>query len=155
MAKNHYVDNKQFYALMVEREKQIIEAEKLGLEKPPINDEISKIIMAIATYLSTKNNFVNYTYREDMIGDAIENFVNYLDNFDSEKSKNPFAYFTQICYYAFIRRINKESKHSEVKKKYIEKLIFEYSDSFDTQKQDSGESYTNSSLDFLADNFLD
>jgi DNA-directed RNA polymerase specialized sigma24 family protein len=79
-------------------------------------------MVKIANHLAYKSNFVNYTFRDEMILDGIENCITYIDNFDPEKSKNPFAYFTQITYYAFIRRIQKEKKQMDTKKKYIGSL---------------------------------
>jgi DNA-directed RNA polymerase specialized sigma24 family protein len=120
---NHYVDNKRLYAEMViytEKYKQAIAA---GLEPPRANDYIGKCIWLIANRLSTNRNFIGYTYREDMVGDAIENCFRYLHNFDPEKSTNPFAYFTQIMYYAFLRRIDKEKKQSYIKYKSMENSL--------------------------------
>ena len=77
--------------------------------------------MKIATHLSYKPNFVNYMFREDMICDGIENCVQYIHNFNPEKSSNPFAYFTQIIHYAFLRRIQKEKKQMEIRTKIIER----------------------------------
>jgi DNA-directed RNA polymerase specialized sigma subunit len=81
---------------------------------------VAECIMKIATHLSHKPNFVNYTFREDMISDGIENCLQYVDNFDPDKSNNPFAYFTQIIYFAFIRRIQKEKKQLYIKYKATE-----------------------------------
>ena len=81
---------------------------------------VGDCFLKIATHLSYKPNFVNYPFREDMICDGIENCLQYIDNFDPEKSSNPFAYFTQIIYYAFLRRIQKEKKQLEIKQKIID-----------------------------------
>ena len=116
----HYVNNKEFLAHMVEYKKNIKEAEEADLAKPRIPDEIGTVFVKIATHLSYKSNFINYGFREDMISDGIENCIQYIHNFDPEKSKNPFAYFTQIIYYAFLRRIQKEKKHLYVKYKSLE-----------------------------------
>lgn len=116
----NYVDNKQFLAYMIERREKVQAALAEGKDKPRISDEIGKIILDISTNLSYRRNFINYNFREEMVGDGIENCIVYLDNFDPEKSKNPFAYFTQICFYAFVRRITKETKQWDVKKKIIE-----------------------------------
>ena len=61
-----------------------------------------RLFLKIANHLSFKPNFVNYMFKEDMISDGIENCVQYVHNFDPEKSQNPFAYFTQIIHYAFL-----------------------------------------------------
>ena len=89
--------------------------------KPPISDYLGECFLKIATHLSYKPNFVNYMFREDMISDGVENCVQYIHNFDPEKSKNPFAYFTQIIHYAFLRRIQKEKKQLDIKTKIIER----------------------------------
>ena len=89
------------------------------------SDYIGDCFMKIATHLSYKPNFVNYMFREDMISDGIENCVQYIENFNPEKSKNPFAYFTQIIYYAFLRRIQKEKRQLEIKNKILDKSGYE------------------------------
>jgi DNA-directed RNA polymerase specialized sigma24 family protein len=78
--------------------------------------------MKIAEKLSHKQNFLSYTFRDEMVADAIENCVMYVDNFDPGKSSNPFAYFTQIVYYAFLRRIQKEKKQLYCKYKATENI---------------------------------
>jgi len=117
---NHYVDNKEFYQHMIEWKKTIKESEDAGDKKPPVTDYIGECFLKIAEHLSYKPNFINYPYREEMIGDGIENCIMYAHNFDPDKSKNPFSYFTQIIYYAFLRRIQKEKKQSYIKYKAIE-----------------------------------
>ena len=107
MAKQ-YVDNKKFFEVMVKYRQDRIDAEESGDEAPRIPDYIGKCVMDIATRLSYKPNFINYPFREEMIADGIENAIRALNNFDPSKSSNPFAYFTQIIYYAFLRRIAKE-----------------------------------------------
>ena len=118
--KNHYVNNKQLLATMVEYRNAVQEAEKAGTEKPLVPNYVGEALLLIANRLSRKPNFANYSYREEMISDGIENCINYIDNFDPEKSQNPFAYFTQIIYYAFLRRIQKEKKQLYIKHKALE-----------------------------------
>ena len=118
--KPHYVDNKVFLAAMLEWKDEVNEAESEGEEIPPIPEYIGECFYKIATHLSYRPNFINYTYREEMIGDGIENCIQYAKNFNPEKSKNPFAYFTQIIYYAFLRRITKEKKQQSIKQKMID-----------------------------------
>ena len=89
--------------------------------KPRVGNYIGSCFLKIATHLSYRPNFINYMYKDDMICDGIENCIQYIDNFDPEKSKNPFAYFTQIVYYAFLRRIQKEKRQMEIKDKILEK----------------------------------
>ena len=121
---NHYVNNKEFYQHMIGWKKDIKESESVGEKNPPVTDYIGECFLKIAEHLSYKPNFINYPYREEMIGDGIENCIMYAHNFDPEKSKNPFAYFTQIIYYAFLRRIAKEKKQSHVKNKMIEREAY-------------------------------
>lgn len=117
---NHYIDNKEFYAAMKQWKEQVINAESQGEDKPPVTEYIGKCFVDIATNLAWRPNFINYPYREEMIGDGIENCLMYCSNFDPEKSKNPFSYFTQIIYYAFLRRIQKEKKQNYIKYKLME-----------------------------------
>ena len=121
----HYVNNKEFLAAIVAYKQSIVDAEELGQPKPRITNYLGECFLKIATHLSYKPNFVNYMFRDDMISDGIENCVQYIHNFDPEKSRNPFAYFTQIIHYAFLRRIQKEKKQLEIKTKIIEKTGFE------------------------------
>ena len=117
----HYVNNKEFLAAIVAYKLSILEAEKLDQPKPRITNYLGSCFLKIATHLSYKPNFVNYMFKDDMICDGIENCVQYINNFNPEKSSNPFAYFTQIIHYAFLRRIQKEKKQLEIKTKIIEK----------------------------------
>ena len=119
---NDYVDNEKFFSSMCEWKEQVIENEKTGESPPPITEYIGGCFWKIAEHLSFKSNFANYHFKDDMIGDAVENCVMYAHNFDPEKSKNPFSYFTQITYYAFIRRIEREKKQNFVKFKMVELL---------------------------------
>ena len=105
---------------MTEYRNSRILAEEEGKKRPQVTNYIGECYLKIANHLSYRPNFINYTYRDDMISDGIENCLQYMDNFDPEKSKNPFAYFTQIIYYAFLRRIAKEKKQTHVKNKMIE-----------------------------------
>ena len=112
----HYVNNKELLqAITVYRGKALLaKAEyfkKYGQDppksgpwegKPPISNYLGSCFLKIATHLSYKPNFVNYMFREDMISDGIENCVQYIHNFDPEKSKNPFAYFTQVIHLSLI-----------------------------------------------------
>jgi len=138
----HYVNNKELLEAMIvyrtkveasylknfgkdltEQPKE--ERAKRWGDKPPIPNYLGECFLKIATHLSYKPNFVNYMFREDMISDGIENCVQYIHNFDPAKSKNPFAYFTQIIHYAFLRRIQKEKKQLDIKTKIIEKTGFD------------------------------
>ena len=145
--KVHYVDNKQFLAAIVERKEQIREAESVGEPKPQISNYLGECILKIANHLSYRPNFINYTYKEEMISDGIENSLQYIDNFDPEKSKNPFAYFTQIIYYAFIRRIAKEKKQQKIKDKMLKRSNI--SDMIAVQEHDDEGLYQNQYIEFL------
>ena len=121
----HYVNNKEFLLALVDFKAECKVAEENGEPKPRINNYIGECFLKIATHLSYKPNFVNYMFREDMICDGIENCVQYIGNFDPSKSSNPFAYFTQIIYYAFLRRIQKEKRQLEIKNKILDKSGYE------------------------------
>ena len=119
----HYVNNKEFLEALVIFKAQCARAEEAGEKRPPISNYIGECFLKIATHLSYKPNFVNYMFRE--ICDGIENCVQYIQNFNPDKSKNPFAYFTQIIYYAFLRRIQKEKRQLEIKNKILDKSGYE------------------------------
>ncbi len=121
----HYVNNKEFLEALVVFKAKCAAAKEAGEQRPQISNYIGDCFMKIATHLSYKPNFVNYMFREDMISDGIENCVQYIENFNPEKSKNPFAYFTQIIYYAFLRRIQKEKRQLEIKNKILDKSGYE------------------------------
>jgi hypothetical protein len=125
----HYVNNKEFLAALIKYREDVEIANINNRQKPPIPNYIGECFLKIATHLSFKPNFVNYMFKDDMICDGIENCVQYIHNFNPEKSQNPFAYFTQIIHYAFLRRIQKEKKQIEIKNKILEKSG--YSDVFD------------------------
>ena len=121
----HYVDNKKFLSAMIDFKELYNIAEKNKEEYPPVSNYIGECFLKIATHLSYRPNFINYTYRDDMISDGIENCLQYVHNFNPEKSNNPFAYFTQIIYYAFLRRIAKEKKQTHVKNKIIQNTNYQ------------------------------
>jgi hypothetical protein len=118
----HYVDNKAFLAALVEYKEKCISAEKEGKEKPVISNYIGSCFIKIAEGLSHIYKFNQYTFKDEMISDGVENCMMYFHNFDPMKSNNPFGYFTQIIYFAFIRRIAKEKKQQYVKYKSTEKI---------------------------------
>jgi len=148
--KEHYVNNKEFLAAMIEFKKSVNEALEKKKERPPVTDYIGSCFLKIANHLSYRPNFINYTFRDDMISDGIENCLQYLDNFNPEKSNNPFAYFTQIIYYAFIRRIQKEKKQVTIK----QKLIMEHN--YDDMSLQPGEDrdFKNQFTEFLQKNTI-
>jgi hypothetical protein len=119
--KQHYVDNKLFLEEIIKYRSAVEIAKIQDKPKPRITHYLGDCFLKIATHLSYRPNFINYMYKEDMISDGVENCVQYIDNFDPAKSKNPFAYFTQIVYYAFLRRIAKEKRQMDIRDKLIEK----------------------------------
>ena len=145
----HYVNNADFLAAIVEMREKVKYAKENNLPEPQVSNYIGECILKIATHLSYKPNFINYSYREEMISDGIENCLQYINNFDPAKSNNPFAYFTQIIYYAFLRRIAKEKKQSYIKGKLIQDMPFE---AFELQEQDETGEFHNAYLDFMQNN---
>jgi DNA-directed RNA polymerase specialized sigma24 family protein len=121
----HYVDNKKFLAALIDYKNSIDVAKANGEELPRVTHYIGECFIKIATHLSYKSNFINYTFRDDMVSDGIENCLTAAAKFDPTKSSNPFAYYTQIIYFAFIRRIQKEKKQQATKYKIIENLDFD------------------------------
>jgi len=120
----HYVDNKEFLSALTVYKNKVDKALANEEPRPMISNYIGECFLKIATHLSYKPNFINYPFREDMISDGIENCVQYIYNFDPDRG-NPFAYFTQIIYYAFLRRIQKEKKQLDIKSKILEKSGFD------------------------------
>lgn len=121
----HYVDNKKFLEALINHKERVKRAASQEKPKPRIPEYVGDCFLKIATHLSYRPNFINYMYKEDMVSDGIENCVQYIDNFDPNKSKNPFAYFTQIVYFAFLRRIAKEKRQQSIREKIIEKSGFD------------------------------
>ena len=122
--KEHYLNNKDFLAALIEYKTSVIYAKKNNLPKPRISNYLGECFLKIATHLSYRPNFINYMYKDDMICDGIENCIQYIDNFDHNKSSNPFAYFTQIVFYAFLRRIAKEKRQLDIRQKIVDKLDY-------------------------------
>ena len=145
----HYVDNKVFLQAMIEYKDKCDKAEKRNRKAPPVTNYIGECFLKIANHLSYRPNFINYTFRDDMISDGIENCLQYLKNFNPAKSNNPFAYFTQIIYYAFIRRIQKEKKQTNIKYRMIEQGNI---DEFSVLPGDTNSDYKNQFLEFLRKN---
>ena len=147
--KPHYVDNKKFLEAMIEHRDKCERAKKRNRKKPDVTNYIGECFLKIANHLSYRPNFINYTFRDDMISDGIENCLQYMDNFNPDKSKNPFAYFTQIIYYAFIRRIQKEKKQIQIKSKLIANAGVE---NVMDQLQGDDAQYQSQLLDYLQKN---
>lgn len=122
--KPHYVNNKEFSQSVVDYVKLVNEAQSQGKPLPVVTDYIATCFLKIAQGLSHKANFIRYTYREEMVMDAVENCLKAIENYNLEAATrtgkpNAFAYFTQITWYAFLRRIAKEKKQQDVKMKYL------------------------------------
>ena len=120
--KQHYVDNEKFLGVMSDYREEHLQAKDNDTELPIIPDYAGECFLKIAERLSHRPNFINYAFREEMVSDGIENCVMYASNFNPEKSKNPFAYFTQIIYFAFLRRIEKEKKQLYIKYKTMDEF---------------------------------
>jgi len=136
----HYVNNKEFLAALIKYREDIEIAQIKGKPKPRITNYLGECFLKIATHLSFKPSFVNYMFKEDMISDGIENCVQYIHNFNPQKSQNPFAYFTQIIHYAFLRRIQREKRQLEIKNKILERTGFDQV--FDDNNTVDGSNYS-------------
>jgi DNA-binding Lrp family transcriptional regulator len=124
-APHHYVNNKEFSAAVVEYVREVNEADAAGDPIPEVPDYIAECFLKIAEGLSHKSNFVRYTYREEMVMDAVENCLKAVKNYNIDAatrtgSPNAFAYFTQISYYAFLRRLQREKRQYDIRTKFME-----------------------------------
>jgi hypothetical protein len=126
--KNHYVDNQKFLEDILEYKKRVKHAADNGLEKPRVSEYCGKCIWLITEGLARKPRFMNYSFIDEMKSDALENCFLYFDNFNPEISQNPFAYFTQIIYYAFHRRISKEEKNRYIMYKKFQESVLDTPD---------------------------
>lgn len=149
----HYVDNLAFLAALKDYRSACLKAKKAKHEAPQLPEYIGECFLKIATHLSHKPNFVNYTFRDDMVSDGIENCLTYVGNFDPSKSTNPFGYFTQIIYFAFVRRIQRERKHTYIKYKLIEQAQID--GGAHVQPEDGGTSTSNGDSMLKFDNVKD
>ena len=156
--KLHYVDNAKFLEAMIEYKAEYDNALKKNKELPQISEYLGSVFLKIAQRLSFRPNFINYAFKNDMISDGIENCLHYIHNFNPEKSNNPFAYFTQIIYYAFIRRIQKEKKQLYIKYKSMQNYETQpgYMDQDRTNDVPNpiGD-YRNSDFKLVVDDFVD
>jgi DNA-directed RNA polymerase specialized sigma24 family protein len=148
--KRNYVNNKDLLAALIAYRESVAEAEEGGENKPQVPDYIGKCIMLIAQRLATRPNFSGYMYKDEMVSDGIENCLQYIHNFDPEKSQNPFAYFTQIIWYAFLRRISKEKKQMYIKFKASQRQMHD-NEVFDS----AGEFVTGNILPDYINEFID
>ena len=141
----HYVDNEKFLKEMIIYKRGFDEAKEKDELPPMISEYLGECFMKIAQRLSFRPNFINYAFKDDMISDGIENCIQYIKNFNPEKSSNPFAYFTQIIYYAFIRRIQKEKKQLYIKYKTMESTP-SLSENVELSANDSDKGYNQETL---------
>mgnify|MGYP003131394132 CR=1 FL=1 len=141
----HYIDNEKFLKEMVIYKRQFDDAKALNIEPPMISEYLGDCFMKIAQRLSFRPNFINYAFKDEMISDGIENCVQYIKNFNPDKSSNPFAYFTQIIYYAFIRRIQKEKKQLYIKYKSMESAP-SLSENIEVSVNDRDKGYTQETM---------
>ena len=141
----NYVNNKEFLEAITNYRRKVIESKDNNTPKPRVPNYIGECFLKIATHLSYKPNFVNYMFRDEMISDGIENCLQYIHNFNPEKSSNPFAYFTQVIYFAFLRRIAKEKKQLEIKTKMLERSGYDhvmYTETFDGDMSGLNQNYS-------------
>jgi len=158
VAKVHYVDNAKFLEAMIEYKREYIQSKENDTDLPMISEYLGSVFLKIAQRLSFRPNFINYAFKNDMISDGIENCLHYIHNFNPEKSNNPFAYFTQIIYYAFIRRIQKEKKQLYIKYKSMQnyEIAPEYMDYNNSNNSSiSLRDYENSDFKVMVDDFVD
>ena len=142
----HYVNNAEMLDAIKAYRALLIESKTNNTESPRIPEYLGECVLKIATRLSHKANFINYSYRDDMILDGIENCIQCMHSFNPEKSSNPFSYFTQVIYFAFLRRIAKEKKQSYIKGKLIQDMAF---DTFDLQGHDDDADFKNAYTAFM------
>jgi hypothetical protein len=132
----HYVNNQEFYQEIVKYRAKLKKAREEGKEDPRIPDSIGLAIWKIAEKLSTKPCFAGYSFREEMIADGVENCILYFKDYDPDWGQdknpgyapNPFAYFTQVIYYAFLRRISKEERNRYIIYKNFQEVMCNNSD---------------------------
>ena len=155
----HYVNNKDFSQAVVDYCTDLGNAKKSNSNLPIVPDYIAQCFLKIAEGLSHKSNFIRYTYREEMVMDAVENCLKAIENYDikaATRTGNPnaFAYFTQITWYAFLRRIAKEKKQQDIKMKYIKSSgIEEYI--YDPSGDQTAETVVRNFVDTLKDRIDD
>jgi len=119
--KRHYVDNELFFEEIKKWKQRVIDAREVDEADPPSTEYMGECFLKICEHLAMRPNFINYTFRDDLVSDGIENCLLYAHNFNPEKSKNPFSYFTQIIHHAYVRRIVKERKLMHIKYLYVER----------------------------------
>ena len=109
----HYVVNADFLAAIIEMKAKVADAKEKGLPKPVVSNYIGECILKIATHLSYKPNFINYSYREEMISDGIENCLQYIDNVDPSNPIIPFHILHRLStMHFYVALPKKRNKHT-------------------------------------------
>lgn len=154
MANMNYVDNGQLYDEIVQYQQALSKSIEDNTKEPIMPDSIGESIIKIATNFAYRPNFVNYSYRDEMIGDGIESCIHGVKKFDYAKWKNPFAYLTQCCFYAYISRIKREKKQQYIRSEMIKAIgmdVFTYTESHESDGEVDTE-FKNDMLEFLNSN---
>ncbi len=146
--KNHYVNNEKFYEEIKIYKENYTKAIEEGKEPPRISNYLGECVWKIANGLAMKHNFRNYSFIEEMIGTGVEVCIKNMHAFDPSKSKNPFSYFTQACFYAYIHIIQKEKKQSTIKKRLVLNSAIE---TFDLQSHDEDGEFSMNLIEYLND----
>lgn len=144
-----YVDNEKFLEALKEYKVLVDDAAAKGLPKPRLSNYIGECILLIATRTSYKRNFINYSYRDEMIADGVENCIRYISSFDPSIGTNPFAYFTTVVSYAAIRRLVKEKRQAYIRSKLIQDMPFEM---FELQDHDDNGAFQNTYIEYMQNN---
>jgi hypothetical protein len=144
--KNHYVNNVKFYEEIKKYKEQYDAAKQAGTELPLISNYLGECVWKIAKGLAMKHNFRNYSYLEEMIGAGVETCIRNMHSFNPEKSQNPFSYFTQACFYAYIHIIQKEKKQTSIKKRLV---LSSAIDTYELQKHDEDGEFAIPLIEYL------
>lgn len=149
MEAKHYVNNDDLLISIIEYQESIKKSQENNTPEPEMSNYIGDCIIQIATKFAYRNNFINYSYRDEMIADGIEVCITGVKKFDATKWNNPFAYLTQCCFYAFISRIKKEKKQQYIRSEVMKNFGVE---TFNIQDQDLDEEYKSSMMEFITSN---
>lgn len=146
---NEYIDNNRFTELMGEYHIEYKKSQENNTQKPILKEEPASMLLLLAKRLATKGNFAGYIFKEELIGDAIENMLRYAHNFNPEKGK-AFGYFTRIALFAFFRRIAREKKLFRTKVKLVQEMpLYHVMDA--RQSHDGDIDYQNNYIEYLND----
>ena len=148
---NHYINNKDLFEHLKIRSAENAKRIAEGMEKLPVDRYLGEVIMAISSRLSYMPRFINYSYKSEMISDAIETCLKGIDNFDCSKYSNPFGYLTQVAFNAFVKRIKLEKKQQNIKCALICEMPLD--ELFSTQEHDEdGVQYSHHIMSYLTEN---